>query len=358
MSHILKLVFYFLCVQVAFAKSPKNIILFIGDGMGPTQITAARTVKGELALEKFNVSGYVLTHSTNKYITDSAAGATAFATGYKTYNGAISVHPETKKPLKTILEFAEEKGKSSGLIATSSVTHATPACFAAHVTSRSKQQDIAAQIAVSGVDVLIGGGLGYFLPRDKKGSKRSDKKDLLDKMQGYEFANSYAEFRKVATPEKLVALLETGHLHKAKDRKISLGMMTMKALNILSQNENGFFLMVEGSQIDWAGHDNKKKYLMTEMVDFDDAIGIAQKFAANNEETLVLVTADHETGGLALLGGSLAEKKVNLKFIDGHHTGVMVPVFAFGPGAEAFGGIQENHEIGKKMIGLFNSETN
>ncbi len=350
MQKIIKIVCILFCTHTLFAGIPKNIILFIGDGMGPAQITAARTMKGKLALEKFKVAGFVLTHSANNYITDSAAGATAYATGHKTYNGAISVDPQTKKPLKTILEFAEELGKSTGLVSTSSVTHATPACFAAHVKSRNQQEEIAEHIASSGVDVLIGGGRGYFLPKGKDGSRRKDFKNLFGAMRAYTFANSEMEFRTVGTPERLVALLESNHLNKAKDRKIDLATMTQKAIEILSRNKQGFFLMVEGSQIDWAGHDNNKNYLIAELLDFDAAIGVAQDFAARGSETLVLVTADHETGGMALMGGSLERKKIEIQFSTGHHTAVMVPVFAFGPGAENFGGIQQNTHIGKMMF--------
>ncbi|MCA9731674.1 alkaline phosphatase [candidate division KSB1 bacterium] len=353
MKYVIYLITWFLSIQLSIAKTPKNIILFIGDGMGPAQITAARTIKGELQMDRFKIGGFALTHSFENYVTDSAAGATAMATGYKSYNGAISVAPETFQPLKTILEYAEEKGKKTGLVATSTINHATPACFAAHVKKRNLYEDIALDMSKSGVDVLIGGGRGYFLPKGEPGSKRTDEEKPLENMQGGTFVYDYATLSKIGQTDKLIALLELDELPPALKRTYTLSLLTQKAIALLSSDKDGFFLMVEGSQIDWGGHDNNKDYLLSEMRDFDEAIGAALDFAEDDGKTLVIVTADHETGGLSLMDGSLEEKDVELKFATGHHTAVMVPVFAYGPGAEAFGGIQQNTNIGQSMINFW-----
>jgi alkaline phosphatase len=160
-----------------------------------------------------------------------------------------------------------------------------------------------------------------------------------------------AEFQKLAKPKRLVGLFDPGHLPRADKREITLPAMTAKAIEILAQNKKGFFLMVEGSQIDWGGHDNNSEYIIMEMVDFDNAIGVGLDFAKGNQETLVIVTADHETGGYSLLEGSVAEKKITKTgFTTGSHTGVMVPIFAYGPGSEVFGGINDNTLVGKKLI--------
>lgn len=330
---------------------PKNIILLIGDGMGVGQVSAAKTVKGTLAMEQFKTVGLLTTNSHNNYVTDSAAAGTALATGEKTYNGAIAVSAE-KEPLKTALEWAEDKGKATGIVVTCSVTHATPAAFMAHVDSRKKNEDIAEDIAECGVDVLFGGGLQYFAPKGENGSKRKDYKDLVAELaKKMQFARSADEFYGLTTDRPAAALLAPGHLPRVAERKVSLAEMTYKAIRILSRDEDGFFLMVEGSQIDWAGHDNDAEYLISEAVDFDDAVNAALNFAHVDGQTLVIATADHETGGFALLDGSVTERQVSeTDFASKSHTGEMVPLFATGPGSRAFAGIHDNTVIGRRII--------
>ena len=321
---------------------PKNIILFIGDGMGIQQVTAAKVIKGSLEMERCPVSGLVTTWSANELVTDSAAGATAMATGVKVKNGVVSLDAEGQ-PLKTALEFAEEKKKATGLVSTCAVTHATPAGFAAHVPSRGQQIVIAEQIAASGVDVLFGGGLDYFTPTNNPSLP------ALQKEMGVAFTTE--EFRKIKMPKKAAALLYPKHPPYAASREIPLAELTAKAIEILAQDEDGFFLMVEGSQIDWAGHKNNSSNVVAETVDFDDAVGIGLDFAEENGETLVIITADHETGGFAVLGGELDEKTVTKTgFVHGGHTASMVPLFAFGPGCKEFSGFLDNTDIGKTMI--------
>lgn len=347
---------FILTVQAFFINErdlPDNIILFIGDGMGVAHVTAGKTVNGTLNLEQFKTMGLLTTHSYDEYITDSAAAATALATGFKTYNGAIAVSPQ-KKSLKTVLEYAEEQGKSTGLVATSSITHATPACFAAHVDQRSKQDVIAEHLIQSGVDVLFGGGMGYFLPASHTNSKRVDEKNLMTQLeQDYTVIRTPAEFKKLGTLPRAVGLFAIDELPPVENQEISLAEMTQKAIDILSKNENGFFLMVEGSQIDWGGHDNDSDYIIREMIDFDTAVGVGLAFAKKRKDTLVLATADHETGGYALENGSVEERSVTeADFTTTSHTAEMIPLFALGPRSNVFGGIHDNTFVGKMMIEL------
>ena len=337
---------------LAQTPSPKNVILMIGDGMGVAQLTAGRTHKGTLELEKFTSGGLSITHAAgDNYITDSAAGATAYACGTKTLNGMVAVAPDGTR-VRTLSELAKEKGKKAGVVAACSVTHATPACFLAHVASRGSQFEIAEQIATSGVDVLLGGGWGWFLPTEK-GGRRTDGKDLRSVMEsrGFFWVTTPEEFfaADLGQTEKMVGLFADNHVGPAPERNPSLAAMTETALTVLSRSGKGFFLMVEGSQIDWASHDNKSDESAIEAADFDNAIGLARRFAERDRSTLIVVTADHETGGYAIVGGSLADSTVTGKFASTGHTATMVPLFAFGPGAERFSGILQNDEIGRRL---------
>ncbi len=333
-----------LATSFVFAEEviPKNIILFIGDGMGVQQVTAAKVIKGSLAMERCPVAGLATTWSASGLVTDSAAAATAMATGVKVRNGAVSLDAGGR-PLKTALEFAEEKKKSTGLVSTCSVTHATPACFAAHAPSRGQQIVIAEQMTASGVDVLFGGGLTYFNP--------SNNPSLPALQKEMDVAFTTEEFRALGTPEKAAAILYPKHPPVAAEREIPLAELTDKAIEILAQDPDGFFLMVEGSQIDWAGHKNNASNVVAETVDFDNAVSIGLDFAETNGETLVIITSDHETGGFALLGGSIENKTVDKTgFSTKGHSASMVPIFAYGPGCENFSGIIDNTDIGKTMI--------
>ncbi len=349
--HIFILFFFTTSVYSLEGAAPKNIILFIGDGMGIAQISAGKIVKGRLNLEEFKHIGLLMTHSQSDLVTDSAAAGTAIATGYKTYNHAISVSPDGM-PLKTIIEYAQDVNKATGLVVSSSITHATPAVFAAHVDSRKKHSVIAEQIAASGIDVLFGGGWGYFVPVTTTGSKRDDKKNLLAELSEYTTViQTDEEFKKLGNVDSVVGLFSKKALPKADKRHPSLVEMTKKAIEILSKNKNGFFLMVEGSQIDWGGHDNDQDYVISEVIDFDDTVGVGLDFAKKNTQTLVLVISDHETGGFAIHDGSVKDKAVTESaFTRTDHTAEMVPVFAYGPGADDFTGIGDNTRIGQIII--------
>lgn len=350
----LLLVFLAVCTILFFTRRsavPKNVILFIGDGMGVSHITAGKTVKGVLNLERFKTLGLLTTHSQNAFVTDSAAAGTALATGHKTYNGAVSVSIENK-PLKTIVEYAEENGKATGLVVTCSLTHATPAAFVSHVKNRNDHTAIAEHIVNSGIDVMFGGGWAYFVQKSADGSKRNDNKDLIMKLsKRMKVILSVGEFRKLNDIDSVAGFFAPDHLPKVKDREFSLAELTEKAIKILSKNSKGFFLMVEGSQIDWEAHNNNRDYIITELTDFDNAVGIGMDFALRNNRTLVLVTADHETGGFAVHDGSIVDKKITASgFTTKNHTASMVPIFAYGPGSSAFSGIHDNTIVGKTII--------
>lgn len=327
---------------------PKNIIFMIGDGMGLTQITAGMIAKKDnLNLERCPIIGLSKTESADNIITDSAAGATAFSTGVKTYNGAIGVGTDTL-PLKNIIEIVETHNIATGLVATASITHATPASFIAHQKSRFMDQEIAADFLNTDIDVFIGGGKTHFIQRE-------DEQNLLKQLEekGYNIATGIEEVEAVADG-KLAGFIAEGHPVKMSEgRGDVLTRATKAAINLLDHSEIGFFLMVEGSQIDWGGHANESDYIISEMLDFDNTIGAVLDFAEKNGETLVIITADHETGGYAINGGDRAEGTVDGAFTTDYHTATMVPVFAFGPGAEIFSGVYQNTAIFNKMLASY-----
>lgn len=329
-------------------KKPLNIILMIGDGMGVSQVYSAYVVnKGVLNLLQFKSIGFSITKSADDFITDSGAGGTALATGQKTYNGAIGINADSV-PVKSILEYAESNNLSTGLISTSSITHATPASFIAHNVDRQDHEGIAADFLKTDIDVIIGGGRNNF-------AKREDGRNLLNelKTKDYQVLFSLDSIARINSG-KLAGFTAPEHNPSMDDgREDMLPVAVQTALNILDNNEKGFFLMVEGSQIDWGGHANNTRYVTSEMVDFDKAIGVALEFARNHKNTLIIVTADHETGGMSINEGNIEKGKVEARFTTTGHSGIMVPVFAYGPGAELFQGIQENTDIFKKMMKLF-----
>ncbi len=333
---------------VKIQKHPKNVILLIGDGMGLTQISAALySNNNKLNLEQFPVIGLHKSYASDNLITDSAAGATAFSAGVKTYNGAIGVNQEGLA-VKTILEEAEERGLATGLVSTSSITHATPASFIAHVRSRIDVQDIAADFLKTEVDLFIGGGKKYFDRRDK--DDRNLYKELL--VKGYKVSDySKEELHKVAIDFDRnfgYFTADTEPLPATQGRDYLVPASKLAPIFLRKRSDKGFFLMIEGSQIDWGGHANDANYIISETIDFDNAIGAILDFAREDGETLVIVTADHETGGFAINTGSKMGK-IEGAFTTDKHTAALIPVFAFGPGAELFGGIYENTAIFDKM---------
>lgn len=333
--------------DAAFKEHPKNIILLIGDGMGLAQLHAAKTANGgALNITTLKHMGLIDTQSADNYITDSAAGGTALATGQRVNNGVIAQDAEGR-PIRSILHLSEENGKATGLVSTSGITHATPASFIAHDISRNNYEAIAADFLETDIDLFIGGGLEHF-------TKREDGRDLSRELE----AKGYKVFTSLEAAEKakngpMAIFTAEGHNPVYPERGDMLPMATQKALEVLSARQAGFFIMIEGSQIDWGGHDNSTPYIVQEALDFDRAVGAALEFAAANGETLVIVTADHETGGMTINGGSDQELTVNARYTSENHTAVMVPVFAYGPGAENFMGVYKNTDIFEKMKALF-----
>lgn len=329
--------------QTFKSNTPKNIILLIGDGMGVSQVFAGLTAnKGKLFLENCKYIGFSKTQSANNYLTDSAAGGTALSTGFKTNNGVVGLDANLVQ-VKTILEEAEEKGLSTGLVSTSAITHATPAVFIAHQPDRYLFEEIAAGFLNTDIDVFIGGGLDHF-------TKREDGRNLVEELEGKGYRVE-TDLAKIKTVKKGKLAGFTADLHNGRmaERGDMLPIAVNTALKILSKNDKGFFLMVEGSQIDWGGHAGSTIYVVEDMLDFDQVVGAAVKFAAKDGETLVVVTADHETGGMAITGGNFNEGMVNAAFPTNGHSGVMVPIFAYGPGAQEFIGIMKNTDIHAKM---------
>ena len=330
-----------------------NIILMIGDGMGAAQVYAGLVAnKGQLYLSQFPVIGLAKTYSADNLITDSAAGATAMATGEKTRDGYVGIDAR-KKPVETILEYADKNGLSTGMVVTSSITHATPACFIAHVLSRDFNNDIATYFLKTDIDFFIGGGRNFFYPRP-------DGINLIQQLRDkhYQIITTPGGIDSINSAKVAGLIWEEHGPSVLNGRGDVLEKSTQKAVESLSQNPKGFFLMVEGSQIDWGGHQNDTRYLVEEMLDFDKAIGKALEFASKDEHTLIVVTADHETGGFAVTGGNLKRGAVIGEFLTDSHTGVWVPVYAYGPGSEIFTGIYENTDIFRKMKGLMDKGLN
>ena len=327
---------------------PTNIILIIGDGTGLTQITAGMYANGNKTnLEAFSTIGLAKTHSSNALVTDSAASGTAMASGVKTLNGVIGISMQNKKST-SILEYCKEQKYLAGLIATSSIVHATPASFYAKVNSRRKYQDIALQLSESKVDYFIGGGKKHFIKRD-------DKRDLLNEMQDWSFPKNLTSFDE-ATAERIGYFTSNDEPERILDgRRPALDEAVKSMLKKLTAKKNTpFFMMIEGSQIDWGGHANELDYVVSEFLDFDKAIGVAVKFVKENPNTLLIVTADHETGGLGITSGDIKTFKPEGGFVTLGHTAAMVPVFAMGVGANQFSGIYENTAIFDKMLKVLN----
>lgn len=396
---------------------PKNIVIMIGDGMGPSYTSAYRYYKDNPDTEEVEQTvfdrllvGMASTYpaSVSGYVTDSAAAATALATGVKSYNGAISVDPQ-KQPLPTILEKAKSLGLSTGVAVTSQINHATPAAFLAHNESRKNYDALALSYLETNADVFLGGGKKYFTP------------ELLAqfKAKGYQHITRFEDLASITQP-KVLGLFAEVQLPWAIDEKDAkkLSTLTQKALSLLSQNDQGFVLLVEGSLIDWAGHNNDIATAMGEMDEFSNAIEVVEQFVREHPDTLMVITADHNTGGLSIgvdgkynwnpeilrnisastdtlalaaisgeqwqadlargLGFELNEeeiakltvarmqgletiavairhvidKRTDTGWTTDGHTGTDVQVFAAGPASELFNGHQDNTDIANKIFSL------
>ena len=298
----------------------KNVIVMIPDGCDETVQTVARWYKGEdLQVDKMAI-GAVKIHMADSIITDSASAATAFAEGIKTSNGFLGVGPAPETllsiyapedmatpyaPVASVLEAAKLAGKATGVVATSRITHATPAAFYTHVENRNWPNDIMEHLVYNNVDVAFGGGKRHLL-LTSDGGKRSDE-DLMSVLleRGYQFVET-AEAMDDVTRGKVFGLFNSSHMQPDIDRQHfatsepSLEEMTAKAIELLSQDRDGFFLMVEGSQVDWAGHNNDPIYMTTDFIAFDNAVKVACDFADRDGRTLVMAFPDHNTGGMKI----------------------------------------------------------
>jgi len=327
-------------ISEANQEVPESIIFIIADGTGIGQYSVSYYSNGDFAPARFDHVGLVATHpndgeceTTCKRVTDSAASGTALSSGQKTYNGAIGVDRE-KQPIKTMLEWAEEKGMLTGLVATSTVTHATPASFAAHVDYRKKEAEIAQQFANSDVDLILGGGKKFW----------PDSLINIYENNGGEFITDLKT--SVKNGSKVLGLFADGALPKVIDgRNPTTTQMAKYALNYLDKNSQGFFIMIEESQVDWGGHANSAEYIQGEMKSLNDLINFALDYQEKNPNVLVVLTADHECGGVAVHDGE--NGNLDIRFTSDYHSANFVPVWATGPGAEVFDAFMDNTEIGR-----------
>ena len=367
----------------------KNVIYLIGDGMGLGAVSSlVLSEDNPTGFEQAPVIGLSETCSANNYVTDSPAGGTALATGTRTNNGYLGVDPEGKQ-LTSILRKAQTMGMKTGIVVNTTLTEATPAAFYAGVTSRKMTYDIASQFTESGVDLAIGGGLDHFINRPdsvdltatliEKGydvnlhwetvlNTSSDKfvgilplSDLHRRESGDKTAGA-AEGQEVCLAAQLAANTEAAEGTHLSEPTVYLEKATAKALEVLSRNnKDGFFLMIESAIIDGYGHNNDSDGMVVEMREFDCTLRQLVKYVDQHPETLLVVTADHETGGTGVDYNSLAPndpKPVRLLFSTHGHTGTLVPIFAYGAGADSFAGIMKNTDLPLKIEELMKASRN
>ena len=352
-------------------KKAKNVILLIGDGMSASQITSYRLLKegpnGRIAVDNFPISGIVLTHSADAIITDSASSATAYSTGSKTKNGFLGVDQEGRI-LENLTEKLDNFGFVSALISTSEVTHATPAAFSSHVDSRRNTDEISSQMLESKVATILGGGRKFFLSAEN-GGKRKDKRDLLEeakKSHKILMHKHELDISGITPSDRILGLFADEHLrdeenpdnHSSEPTLTEMLRFSLERAEAAIDNQcRGSFIMVEGSQVDWAGHANNIDYLERELKEFDEATRYALEYAKKNPDTLVVVTADHETGGLLIepialsyYTGNNIKFSFNTAIGGGSHTGVPVPVYAYGPGSLNFSGTLDNTDVYRAIL--------
>lgn len=324
----------------AAAAPPKNVILLVADGTGVGHMTLARNLRGEqFRIGTMPVVGLHATASADRAVTDSAAGASAFATGFKTNYEMLSIDPKTLAPQETVLEAAEKRGKATGLVTTAAFFDATPAAFAAHARHR-HDQGVDAQMLRSGADVIAG-----TLLEDFTSELEADLAKVAAE-NGYTVVNTRAQLD-AAKGEKLLATFRWSERNMDQP-EAPLPVLASWALGHLDDDPDGFFLVIEHEGTDSASHQNHTADVRKALVSFDETVGVALDFAARRGDTLVVVTSDHETGGLRVTETrQLARLRVEWSTTD--HTGTMVPVFAYGPGSAAFAGVQDNTDVGKKL---------
>jgi len=361
----------------------KNVIYLIGDGMGFGAVTTLLLTEDEpTGFEEAPVIGLSETCSANNYVTDSAAGGTALATGTRTNNGYVGADPDGNR-LTSVLRKAQTYGMKTGIVVNTTLTEATPGAFYAGVTSRKMVFDIAKQFTESEVDVAIGGGLDHFIARpdslDLTATLIENGYDVYlnwetvlntesDKFVGilplYDLHRreknngtaSAAEGQDVCLAAQMAAINEDINATHLSEPTVYLEKATVKALDVLSRNnKDGFFLMIESAIIDGYGHNNDGEGMIVEMQEFGRTLRAMIDYVNNHPETLLVVTADHETGGTGVYynGHTPAnEGPLRLKFSTSGHTGTVVPVFAYGAGAENFAGVMKNIDIPEKIDAL------
>lgn len=327
----------------AAALVPKNIIFVVGDGFGFSHLTTASLILGNsMRMKEMPVVGIVETRSANSLVNDSAAGASAMATGVKANNRVLSLDPSGTAH-QTVLERAEALGKSTGLITTSVFWDATPAAFASHVASRYEAEKIVGQMLSAGVEFVAGAGLEKF------GVEGRPTVEEVASATGYTLVRSRAELEVAQGDRTLVVLPDTRHEIESPD--LPLATLATKAIELLSGDRDGFFLVIENEGIDGASHANVTEDVLASIRSFDAAVGVALDFAAREGNTLVIATADHETGGMQLYKND--EGQLDIRWGTTGHTGEAVPLLAYGAEAEAFAGLIDNTEIAKRIFGFW-----
>ena len=332
----------FASVAIAQPRAPKNVILFISDGAGPAHYTALKNNRPEAVIPKMPVMGMATTRCATRAVTDSAAAASALATGFKVTYEAVSVDKDSK-PLTTVLEVAETSGKATGLVTTAYFYDATPAAFAAHAKHRDEYAEIISQMIRSGAEVIAGTGLKPL------GQDELSSLPAAATQQGYTVVTSKAELDAAAKAPRVLAVFPK----QTRDLDFPdapLPLLTRWAIDRLKGNAKGFFLMVEHEGTDSSSHHNNIPDMTNSLYSFDAAVAVALEFAAANGDTLVVVTSDHETGGLRVSETKAARFRLEWSATD--HTGVAVPVFASGPRAGEFAGFYDNTDIGKRLLEL------
>lgn len=322
-----------------------NIILMIGDGMGWGQINATKKWLGtsaNLTMDELSYLGDIETYSLDSSVTDSAAAATAFATGNRTNNNMVSMLP-TGEILTTILEAAEALGKATGLVTTTPITHGTPAPFSAHVLHRNQQGTIAGQQLNKGIEVLLGGGMDYY---------SAHLGTALGK--GYHIVENRSDLLASVSEDYLLGLFADWNMNYEYDRnplvEPHLAEMTNVSLQILDRDTDGFFLMVEGGRIDHACHDWHINRTIGETIAFDEAVQVAYQYTQNTDRTLLIVTGDHETGGLLV---NMSNPVLDYQFTDTYHTAAPVPLFVSHNTSATFPTFNHHTDIGEYLFKAF-----
>lgn len=328
----------------------KNVILIIGDGMG-LGATASWMINQNYVPTCFDRAQYaavVKTYSANSKTTDSAAAATAIATGHKTNNSMLGMLPDGSKP-SSIAQLAKDKGLSTGIVVTSFVVDATPGGFYAHVKNRQDRKDIVEDLIRFRPDVIVGGGRKYFT------DKKYTNENLIDKAvnEGFSYVKTPEEFYSTWTAPVLGLFDDGKQIDEAEINSDLLTDLAGHTLEILEKNKKGFFAMIEGSHIDHAAHANNSEMVLWWMEEFDKLVNSAFDYADTHKGTLVIVTADHETGGITLVPGSKdftkGESGLEVKYSATSHTASPVILYAYGASSWKFGGVMDNTDIFKRI---------